>query len=131
MEWKQTDNKVTIFDKHKSWYKMDIDGEYITKNKEKYTPKKKSFRTSLEKVRRAKRRICAQKTEVLNEVSTKITTYTKPESLRKSHEVIFKLGIHLCFSILMLLTAYCGFSYVLPTQIISFNLSKLEIEGVF
>ncbi|XP_047039906.1 uncharacterized protein LOC124644520 [Helicoverpa zea] len=132
MDWNRDGSKSAEFDKHKSWYKVDIDGDYITKNtKSKNTPKKNINKTknrSKEKPRRlAKPVISEQKAVVLVKDMKIVKTFEeKPESLSKTHALMFRLGVHLCFSLVMLLTAYYGFSYVMPSQVISSNISSIE-----
>lgn len=128
MDLTHSNSRIIIFDKHKSWYKMDIDGDFITKTSKCSLPAKKKVRTTDKKIRRP--RPVYHKPVIPHEKIVIKNIDDKPESLSKSHEFIFRLGIHLCISLGMLITAYCGFSYVLPTQIILSNFSNFDI-GVF
>lgn len=126
MDLTRSNSKITIFDKHKSWYKMDIDGDFITKTSKCSLPAKKKVVTT-KKVRRP-RPVYVKPAALEKNINKNVDE--KPDSLSKSHEFVFRLGVHLCISLAMLITAYCGFSYVLPTQIILSNFSNFDI-GVF
>lgn len=111
----------TYFDKHKSWYKLDIDGEYITKSSKtdfiNYEIPKKRYSKNTQKVSK----ICEWK-------STK-SVYEKrqkPESLSKTHSFILKASFNLCFTLIMTLAAYCGYSYMPQSSIILNGLKTFE-----
>lgn len=121
MDWVENGHKLNKSERHKSWYKVDIDGDFITKNQVEFIPRKKLSQLILKKPNKVNT-IFKANSEILN------ATDCEPKTVANAHQTIFKLSIHFCISILMLLTAYCGFSYVLPTKVVLVNLSYIIRE---
>lgn len=97
-EYMQVRSK-TRFKTYKSWYKVDLDGEFITK----YNKKNES----------AKKKITKERNE---------EEMTPEEMIRKSlampHAVVLEVGVHSIFILLFMLISYYGFSMLWYTPVL-------------
>lgn len=99
------------FNKHKSWYKLDIEGAFITKNIES---------TLGRNISRRRNKYAERKTKSLQQIcltdTVKVDVFTDPEISVLSHEYIFGISIHVSVFFVLLVMFYIGLAYVIPIK---------------
>lgn len=108
-----SDDRIGLeFDKYKSWYKIDLDGEYITKYND-------------PPIRRRISKICRKKPIVVEDLPYKETVKVEPKNVRHSHNIVAKMGVRMVLVTSFVLAGYFGYIYI------HFDTTKAYIYGVF
>lgn len=100
------------FDKYKSWYKIDLDGEFITKYND------PPIRRRILKIRR-------KKPIVVEDLPYKETVKVEPEKVLIKHNIVTRMGVRMFLVTTFVLAGYFGYIYI------NFDSTKDYIYGVF
>lgn len=101
---------LKLDDKHKSWYKLDPDGAFITVIKEeRFKPyKKKEKKTCIKQQLKLEQKDVS----IIRDIEMKAAT--KPSALDYAHKLIINTSMQMSLALIMILCMYCVFSVIVP-----------------
>lgn len=118
----QTYLRKKVFDKHKSWYKLDIDGDFITKTEP--MPKKMVGQKPVLSIYMRPRNVQPKTSTIYPE-----QTVAPPRDISHVHELAMKLAVNVGMFLLFILSSLCGVSYLWPVRVAKSKTPK--VKGIF